>query len=361
MPDNREVFRQERRAAFVPQNPVVADHPEESSNESNVPMMTEAPPQVSIKNPPPELQRILKQNQKNTQPQTQPQQAQFAPEQREINTMNKYAQFSDKGLESVLIKLQKLGQYEEIQLPSLGKFYQNGEAPADGIIHVRPMTGAEEQILTTPRYVKKGTAMDKIFQQVIQEPIMPEKLLTIDRTYLLVYLRGISFSHEYDVDVECPSCGVAFQSVVDLNSLELTDCPEDFNESNLQGVMPNSGFKFKYRLSTGRDEQLVTSHREKMIKEFDNSGPDDTLLYRASILIEEIEGVTGQHAIQTIIARLPINDVAYLRNIINDPPFGMNTKLDFICPACTHEFKVDMPYEANFFFPRRKEEKRKKD
>jgi hypothetical protein len=100
---------------------------------------------------------------------------------------------------------------------------------------------------------------------------------------------------------------------------------------------------------------------DRRVKEYGDNATDDTLLFRASLLIEEIEGVVGQHAIQTIVERLPINDVAYLRNIINEPPFGVKTKVDMICPSCTNDFDIDMPLESNFFFPRRNKgpEKRK--
>ena len=59
-------------------------------------------------------------------------------------------------LEGILEQLR--GQafiYDEITLPSKGTFYNGGDGPTDGVIHVRPMTGEEEQILATPRYVKR--------------------------------------------------------------------------------------------------------------------------------------------------------------------------------------------------------------
>jgi hypothetical protein len=53
--------------------------------------------------------------------------------------------------------------------------------------------------------------------------------------------------------------------------------------------------------------------------------------------------------------KLPINDVSYLRNEINDPPFGVKTEIPMVCPSCTAEFDIDLPLEANFFFPKKKE------
>jgi hypothetical protein len=319
-------------------------------------MNMEVPMGMEIQgNLPPQLQDAMRR-----QPMQQKRTKQEA-EQPQFNPHDRFAQFRDPALEAALKKLQGLsGNYDEVVLPSLGRFYENGEGPANGVLHIRPMTGAEEQILATPRYVKKGQAINKIFQQCVAEEIDAERLLTVDRTYLLIYLRGISFTPAYDVDIQCPSCSARFQTTIDLNSLSVEDCPDHFNTSELEGELPTSGLKFRYRLSTGRDEQLVTEHRDRRLKEYGDAAADDTLLFRASLLIEEIEGVVGQHAIQTIISRLPINDVAYLRNVINEPPFGVNTKVDMICPSCTSEFEIDMPLESNFFFPRRNKEQEKK-
>jgi hypothetical protein len=44
------------------------------------------------------------------------------------------------------------------------------------------MTGEEEQILSTPRWVKKGKAIDMIFRRCIKEPINTDELLSVDRT-----------------------------------------------------------------------------------------------------------------------------------------------------------------------------------
>jgi hypothetical protein len=88
----------------------------------------------------------------------------------------------------------------------------------------------------------------------------------------------------------------------------------------------------------------------------DNSH-DDTLLFRAALLVEQLETpggqtLSGQANIQSIIERLPIKDVAHLRNLLSEPPFGVDTKINLVCPSCTAEFNTDLPLESNFFFPR---------
>ena len=246
--------------------------------------------------------------------------------------------------------------YEEITLPSLGKFYSD-EGPTDGILHIRPMTGEEEMILATPRFVKKGMAINMIFQRCMQEEYKPDDLLTLDRTYLLIYLRGISYSPNYDVEVKCPECEKKFSTVIDLNSLFVDTCPDDFG-SELTDVLPKTGYKFIYRLSKGRDETEIQEYRDRRLKMWGDSATDDTLTYRTAQLLESIEGVTSKSELQTLIKNLPIQDVAYIRNCVNEPPFGVDTNVPITCPSCMQEFEVDLPLEANFFFPRRKKKEK---
>lgn len=257
-------------------------------------------------------------------------------------------------LESALDRLIDRHTWEEFKFSSLGRFYDD----IPDTIHIRPMTGEEEQILATPRFVKKGTAIDKIFQRCIREPIDTRDLLSADRNHLLIYLRGISYTPEYDVEIKCPSCSTKFSTTIDLNILEIDTCPDDFGPEVLSGTLPASGFSYSYRLSTGEDEQAIGSYRERRIQMWGDSSEDDTLLYRTVILLEEIEGVKDKKELMVLLKRLPIIDVAHLRNEVSDPPFGVNTEVEIICPSCAEEFHIDLPLETNFFFPRKKEQEK---
>jgi len=244
--------------------------------------------------------------------------------------------------------------YEEIQLPSKGKFYDGVNGPSNGILSIRQMTGEEEQILATPRFVRKGQAINMIFKRCIMEDnFQPENLLTADRTYLLIYLRGISYSNHYDVEIKCPECGAKFSTDIDLSSLYVEHCPNEFGPL-LEDTLPTTNLVFHYRLSTGRDEQEITEYRDRRLKTYGDQAADDTLTHRTSMLLEDIDGITDKSELQVLLKNLPINDVAHIRNSINEPPFGVDTNVEIVCPSCTAEFEMDLPLEANFFFPRKK-------
>lgn len=273
-------------------------------------------------------------------------------------TLNKITNQLDELLSVVK---QKTLRFEQILLPSLGRFYTDEDGISEGILHVRPMTGEEEEILTTVRHVKKGQAINMIFKNCIKEPIRPERLLTADRTYLLIYLRGISYGANYEIEIKCPSCGAKFTNSVDLDSdVSVTYCPDNFDQNNLFDKLPTTEFLFRYRLPNGKDDQMVLDYREKRVKGTNSEELDDTFSYRAALLIEEIRKQDGtltvndKKVIHALIGKLPINDVVYIRNLLNEPPFGVNTDVPIICPSCSEEFTIDLPMESNFFFPRKK-------
>lgn len=274
-------------------------------------------------------------------------------EQRSEPVKENYSGSSE--LKEILETIKSKALYEKITLPSLGKFYNGEDGPSDGIVNIKPMTGEEEQILATQRFVKKGTALDMIFSRCIKEPYKVENFLTIDRTYLLIYLRGISYSNLYEVEIKCPECDSKFQTEIDLNDLEVDYCPDNFGPL-LEDKLPTSELSFSYRLSRGADENEIQRHRERRIKTFGDS-TDDTLIYRTAMLLERIEGITDKKELTTLIKNLPISDVSYLRNCTNEPPFGVDTKVSIACPMCMAEFEVDLPLESNFFFPKKKREK----
>lgn len=244
--------------------------------------------------------------------------------------------------------------YEEIMLPSKGKFYDGNDGPVNGILHIRPMTGEEEQILATPRFIKKGIAINMIYSKCIRENINAENLLSQDRTFLLIYLRGISYGTDYEIQVRCPETDKQFNTTVDLDLLEVVRCPDNFGPSDLHGVLPKSKLKFSYRLSRGKDETELQQYRESKMKTTSEVSTDDTLTFRTAQLLNSIENITDKEELKILIRNLPIQDVNYIRNIINDPPFGMQTTVSILSPYSNEDFDIDLPLDSGFFFPKNK-------
>jgi hypothetical protein len=315
-------------------------------------------------NPPPQFQQVLAQMKQQKEPAPEraaPGESRRMQTRKPTRQKNPLQQPSDmrvtgsERLEELIRGIEDQAIYEPVELPSRGVFYDGTDGPPDGVLHIRPMTGEEEQILATPRFVRKGQAINMIFNRCVQEKYDTERFLTQDRTYLLIYLRGISYTPDYDVEVRDPETDQTFATTIDLNGLYVDYCPADFNDGNLTDVLPTTGYQFTYRLARGGDEQEVQNYRDHRAKNFDlSSQADDTLLYRTSLLIDNIEGLQSRNEIQMLMRKLPISDVAYMRDATSNPPFGVNTTVTIQSPYTLQDFEIELPLEANFFFPRAK-------
>lgn len=301
-------------------------------------------------NIPPELMERLNRNKNNQQANN------FKPPEAVAN-FNRNTNFQNNTSSELNALLETLRSqsniYEEIELPSMGRFYDGTDGPTDGKLHIRAMTGEEEQILATPRFVRKGQAINMIFSRCIRENFKPENLLSVDRTFILIYLRGISYGSEYEVEVKDPESDRKFSTVIDLDALPKDSCPLDYGP-HLEDVLPKTALKFTYRLSRGKDENELQEYRERRLKQFGDAATDDTLIFRSAQLVESIANITNKTEIQVLLKNLPIQDLSYLRSVVNEPPFGVDTRVTIVSPLTSEEFEIDLPLEAAFFFPRRK-------
>lgn len=261
-------------------------------------------------------------------------------------------QTNSNDLRELIERLKPSSNFEEVLLPSLGKFYDGTDGPADGILHIRPMTGNEEQVLATGRLVKDGQAIDMIFKNCIMEKYPTEKFLSIDRNFLLIKLRGISYGPLYEVEIACPNCENKFEQSINLN-LPVDNCPDDFGLDKLSGVLPDSQLPFSYSLQKGLNEIEINDYRERNKR---RQNLDDTLIHRTAMLLNSLGGFTNKSEIKLILNNLKVNDLSYLRNCMDEPPFGVDTTIDMACENCLHEFSLELPIGPNFFFPRQKKQ-----
>lgn len=255
--------------------------------------------------------------------------------------------------EDIVAMLKKKQVFERIKLPSRFLGYADLGVPVDGTIGVKQMTVTEEKILSTARLLRNGQALDKIFENCTLENIDPNKLFSPDRNYLLFFIRGISYGSLYDFKAKCPGCEASFDEEIDLDELPVVAAEDGFDDT-IHLVLPDSGLNVWHRVATGADEKKIQKHREFMIKGFGNEFTDDTIVFRNVLLTKRVEHFEDQHSIERIVANLSIRDSNALRDSINNPPFGVGTKITMTCPFCFNGWEMELPIDANFFFPSNK-------
>ena len=240
------------------------------------------------------------------------------------------------------------------ELPSKGKF--NPEIP-EGLVELYPMTTRDEALLVGMGEGQISDVFDAILSRCIASPeIDLGNMLLTDKFYLVLMLRANSYGSEYTFSISCPKCRQDIEHTCQI--------PTDFEVSEGEGEepfsvsLPLSGKKVAFRLLRGHDEEEIErfSRREKSKSKDDNR----EYIYRLAKHILTIDGKAPENiqvAMEFISALVGLDSVE-LRNAMDDATPGVDTTLEVECKRCKRDFKVEMPFTAGFFRPRRKTAKR---
>ena len=249
-----------------------------------------------------------------------------------------------------------LPQHQPYTLPSRGKLYTGSSIAKDGVVHVRPMTLREERILTTPTFIKNGTAIDTIVKECLKEQIKIENVLSQDKMGILLFLRAVSYGTDYPIEVRCPSCDHVNSHVVNLETDLITKYLDDSVKEPIDCFLPISKKNVRYRLHRVRDERSIDS-KVKLIENQKIHGPNETVdgvllnptsMVQLKELIVDIEGIDPSVK-DLFIENLIAGDASILRTEINEFRFGIDTSLKFNCQKCAHEWTAGMDVNENFF------------
>ena len=243
---------------------------------------------------------------------------------------------------------EELYSYEEVMLPSKGICYP-ATWTKEGKISLRPMTTEEEKIITTTRFVKTGRAIDMIFKQCLEnKEIVTEEMLSGDRTFILYYLRAMSYGAAYEYKIQCPSCGINFETVYNLNDMVIRGLKQEFKEP-LMFTLPISKKVLALRLLRGKDELRLIEERDRRISTYGADQVDNTVSSRLSMVIESVDGNNDRVLIDKVVNRMIAGDAAAIRNFLDDEEPGISTDHKNVCPKCADEFITDVPIGSSFF------------
>jgi len=271
----------------------------------------------------------------------------------------------------------ELVPWEPVNLPSEGAYY-DGALPG-GTVEVRPMGIYAEKVLSTLRLAKSGEALDLIYSKCVRYPgdFDPLNLLVGDSTFLLYYLRGITFGNMYEFIVKCsdPECGCSMTKQFDFNTLAatikgpVTEIGEEPFEVRLPYLSESLGADFivKVRLVRRYDLKTIISGRKTRDKLLapTNARPsslsknfrkvqttrslNDIVEKNLNLVIVEAMGETSQSKINGLVSRLHSSDSSTIREFLNDVSPGIDTTVTINCDECGNEMQVTLPITESFF------------
>lgn len=238
-----------------------------------------------------------------------------------------------------------------VTVPSRGFFYEDSGC-SDGVFYLRPMTVAEEKILTTARLVRNGEAIDRILMNCIEKPKFSiGRLLLGDKAYLIIALRQLSYGNEYEFGLKCGNCEEQYTDTIDLSKLNVNYLQDDFTNEDLKVTLPVCGKVIQIRLMTSEDEDRIGRLQKSRAKVSSAKDfLDETMVDRLALSIVTIDGQEfKQGDMNRFLNSMSVRDSEALRDKIQEYTMGINLELISDCPFCKGENELTMPIDANFF------------
>jgi hypothetical protein len=222
------------------------------------------------------------------------------------------------------------------------------------------MTAKEEDILTSRSLLKKGIAIDRLIRNVIvNKSIDPGSLLIGDRNALIIACRVSGYGNLYKTKVNCPACYEVQQYEFDLNlaSIKAPISPiqeegESFDvtendDGTFEVTLPQTNLVIGLKLLTGQDERRISS-----LLESDRKKKTDKIVTRQlSNIIISVNGNETSEAVNYVSNNLPSGDSKYIREAYKFISPNLDLAQHFACEACGHEQDMEVPLNAEFFWP----------
>lgn len=214
------------------------------------------------------------------------------------------------------------------ELPSKGKFYPGFQG-----VEVKPLTFLDEQKILNAKDTRSDI-VSKLLEKSI-EGVNVDDLLSMDKMFLLMKVREVSYGDNYDFRVTCPACESEIKTSLSLsNHLNMTQVP-DHLEDPREITLPRLKTKAEVRFPRSKEEAFL-SNPEEVYKN----------MYR---FVVSIDGNPDPVFISKALKRMHIQDIKKLIAEINKGEYGINPRFIFECPECSHSETMAVPMDVSFF------------
>jgi len=234
--------------------------------------------------------------------------------------------------------------------------YQDEQGERQRQVVLRKMTGREEAILADKRNQRNG---GKLVSELLASCILrmgPEalngrtaqavsSLYSVDRNFLLLKLRSITFGSKLEASYTCPHCNELIRTVEDLDDLPVK-CLEDGDSADEISIELEDGYldrdgqvytAVKMRLPTGADEEAVAPQMRTNPAEGKNMLLSRCLRSLGSMPKQRLDAI-GPKA----VADLTLADRRKIDRALNQAAPGINLVRSMECAACGHVFQTSL-------------------
>ena len=217
-----------------------------------------------------------------------------------------------------------------IDLPSKNKFYSLTDPTQP--ITLRPMTFEDERSMISQQG-SNSDVLNTLLERCISN-IKVSQILQMDKLFLIMKLREVSYGDEYKATITCTSCKKPNEVILKLSDMPVTEVEEDLTNPVV------------FELPVLKKEIKVTLPRVQDEHYFDNAELAVANLWR---FVESIDGNTKKTIISEIIPQLPLKDAHTVLEWISAAKYGIDTKVRFGCAYCSFTDVMELPIGTDFF------------
>jgi len=241
----------------------------------------------------------------------------------------------------------------------------NVDCPSGLSLTVREFRVSDEDLLATPASVRKGLSVTSLLQAIVvrvdesgpytltgsgdERSLDWANVLQGDRMTVLLKNRIFTWGNDLVFRQPCPNCTLPVETEIDLNEMPIKPLPEESMphvldpKQPLYVTLPGCGKRIGFRLLRGRDEKAL----QKIQKQQKATQSSSYLRYR----VVEIEGVE-QPNWKKWLSELGGRDASFLRASFDEADCGVDQEVEFECDQCSHIWRDDVRFRADFLFPK---------
>lgn len=241
---------------------------------------------------------------------------------------------------------------ETVTLPSKGLLYPKENPLSSGEIEMSYMSAKHEDILTNVNFIKNGTVIDKLLQELIVTPINYNDLLAGDKDAIMIASRILGYGKDYPIQFYNESTKQQEEYTVDLTDLKEKAIDESLINPGVNEfafTLPQSKEDITFKILTHGDEKAIDQELKGLSKIYPDKSFDTTT--RLKYLITSIGGNREKKDIRNFVDNyLTAQDARSLRQYYSQVSPGVDMTITVEKDGYTQE-GVTLPIGLTFFWP----------
>ena len=239
---------------------------------------------------------------------------------------------------------------EVIDLPSKGLVYPKDHPLSKGTVEIKYMTAREEDILSNQNLIKKGVAINKLFEAIIVDKVDINDIVIGDKNAIILATRLLAYGAEYPMKFYSTVADDVLEATVDLSKIQIKDIDFDKlkNENRFEFETPIGKNKIEFKLLTHGDE-LAIERDTKALQKIDKDS-NASITTRMRYMIASVDGSSDVGTISKYATNMLARDGRAFREYARkiSPDLDMNFRY---VHQNGEEEVVPILLGVNFFWP----------